>query len=107
MILDKLVKNEKDMLFDSAICALAEAISEQRKAKPSSKLFILARCVTDIVFYVNDLRMQREAFNSYIEAKDKRLLETLEELQKLKDEFYSYEHNTTEWGDDGQDAPSE
>lgn len=107
MILDKLVKNEKDMLFDSAIHTLAESISEQRKAKPSSKLFILARCVTDIVFYVNDLRMQRGAFDSYIQAKDKRLLEALTELQNLKDEFYSYEHNTTERGEDGQDAPSE
>lgn len=98
MILDKLVKNEKDLLCDSALITLAETVLEARKKKPSSKLIEMSKCISEIAFYVNDLRMQRDAYHLYMKAKDDKLYETLQELQKLKDEFYDYEDNTIERG---------
>jgi hypothetical protein len=95
-MIDKLAKNQKDLVYDAAIIELAGSIAEALKKKPSSKLISLSKAVTDIVFYVTDLRLERYTYDEYMRKRLINEIELKEKVKELEQELYSYEDNTIE-----------
>ena len=95
-MIDKLAKNQKDLVYDAAILELAGSIAEALKKKPSSKLISLSKAVTDIVFYVTDLRLERYTYDEYMRKRLINEIELKEKVKELEQELYSYEDNTIE-----------
>lgn len=95
-MIDKLSKNQKDLLYDAAIIDLLGTITEAIKKKPSSKLLQMSKNVQDIIFYVNDLRMERFAYDEFMKRRTINEVQLNEKIKELEHELYSYNDNTTE-----------
>ena len=95
-MIDKLAKNQKDLVYDAAILELAGSIAEALKKKPSSKLISMSKAVTDIVFYVTDLRLERYTYDEYMRRRLINEIKLEEKVKELEQELYSYEDNTIE-----------
>ena len=95
-MIDKLSKNQKDLLYDAAIIDLLGTITEAIKKKPSSKLVQMSKNVQDIIFYVNDLRMERFAYDEFMKRRTINEVKLNEKIKELEHELYSYNDNTTE-----------
>ena len=95
-MIDELTKNHKDLLYDAAIIEVAGTIAEGIKTRPSSKLFQMSKAVQQVIFYVNDLRMERVAYDHFMQLRLKNELELKTKIQELETQLYSYEDNTIE-----------
>jgi hypothetical protein len=95
-MIDKLAKNQKDLLYDAAVIDLLGTIADAIKKKPSSKLIQMSKSVQDIIFYVNDLRMERFAYDEFMKRRTIKELKLEEKVKELEQELYSYEDNTIE-----------
>lgn len=52
--------NEAELVYLDAITAIGNMVVEARKNRDSEKLRQMAKAITQIAFYVNDLQMERE-----------------------------------------------
>ena len=57
--------NEAEIVYLDAITTIGNMVVEARKNRDSEKLRQMAKAITQIAFYVNDLQMERE--NLYLQ----------------------------------------
>ena len=50
----------------------------------------------NIVYYINDLRMERHVYDETLNRANLERLKALEKVKEMKKEFYNYD-NTAEW----------
>jgi len=96
MILSKLVKNEKDMLCDASLLDIVSMVKEAHIKRPSSKTEKMVSNIMNIVYYINDLRMERYVYDETLNRANIERLKALEKVKEMQKEFYNYD-NTTEW----------
>jgi len=96
MILSKLVKNEKDMMCDASLLDIVSMVKEAHIKRPSSKTEKMVSNIMNIVYYINDLRMERYVYDETLNRANIERLKALEKVKEMQKEFYNYD-NTTEW----------
>ena len=57
--------NEAELVYLDAITTIGNMVVEARKNRDSEKLRQMAKAITQIAFYVNDLQLERE--NLYLQ----------------------------------------
>ena len=95
-MIDKLAKNQKDLVYDAAILELTGSIAEALRKKPSSKLISMSKAIQDIIFYVTDLRMERYTYDEFMRRRLVSEIKLEDKVKELEQELYSYEDNTIE-----------
>jgi len=96
MILSELVKNEKDMLCNASLLDIMSMVKEAHSKRPSNKTEKMVHNMMNIVYYINDLRMERHVYNDTLNKCNLERLKALEKVKEMQKEFYNYD-NTTEW----------
>ena len=96
MILSDLVKNEKDMMCNASLLDIMSMVKEAHIKRPSSKTERMVSNMMNIVYYINDLRMERHVYDETLNRANLERLKALEKVKEMKKEFYNYD-NTTEW----------
>jgi hypothetical protein len=97
MILSKLVKNEKDLLCDASLLDILTIVKEAHSKRPSSKTEKMISNMMNIVYYINDLRMERHVYDDTLNRCNLERLKALEKVKEMQKEFYNYD-NTTQRG---------
>ena len=95
-MLSQLVKNEKDMLCNASLLDIMSMVKEAHSKRPSSKTEKMVRNMMNIVYYINDLRMERHVYDDTLNRCNLERLKALEKVKEMQKEFYNYD-NTTEW----------
>lgn len=98
MILSELVKNEKDMLCNASLLDIMSMVKEAHIKRPSSKTERMVGNMMNLVYYINDLRMERHVYDDTLNRCNLERLKALEKVKEMQKEFYNYD-NTTEWGE--------
>lgn len=96
MMLSHLVKNEKDMLCNASLLDIMSMVKEAHSKRPSSKTERMVSNMMNIVYYINDLRMERHVYDDTLNKCNLERLKALEKVKEMQKEFYNYD-NTTEW----------
>ena len=96
MILSDLVKNEKDMMCNASLLDIMSMVKEAHIKRPSSKTERMVSNMMNIVYYINDLRMERHVYDDTLNRANLERLKALEKVKEMQKEFYNYD-NTTEW----------
>lgn len=96
MILNDLVKNEKDFMCNASLLDIMSMVKEAHIKRPSSKTERMVSNMMNIVYYINDLRMERHVYDETLNRANLERLQALEKVKEMKKEFYNYD-NTTEW----------
>lgn len=95
-MLSQLVKNEKDMLCNASLLDIMSMVKEAHSKRPSSKTEKMVSNIMNIVYYINDLRMERHVYDDTLNRCNLERLKALEKVKEMQKEFYNYD-NTTEW----------
>lgn len=96
MILSDLVKNEKDFMCNASLLDIMSMVKEAHIKRPSSKTERMVSNMMNIVYYINDLRMERHVYDDTLNRCNLERLKALEKVKEMQKEFYNYD-NTTEW----------
>ena len=95
-MLSQLVKNEKDMLCNASLLDIMSMVKEAHSKRPSSKTERMVSNMMNIVYYINDLRMERHVYDDTLNRANLERLQALDKVKEMQKEFYNYD-NTTEW----------
>ena len=92
--MNKKIENLKDLNYQANISLISRMILEARNKKESEKLKKMSQAITEIAFYVNNLQMDRWAYNKSLKEyrNDKnraiaRARKSEEELEKLQKKY--------------------
>ena len=90
--MNKKIENLKDLNYQANISLISNMIIEASSKKESEKLKKISQAITEIAFYVNNLQMDRWAYNKSLKeyrndknraiARARRSEQELQELQK-------------------------
>ena len=83
-------------MCNASLLDIMSMVREAHIKRPSSKTERMVSNMMNIVYYINDLRMERHVYDETLNRANLERLKALEKVKEMKKEFYNYD-NTTEW----------